>query len=189
MGEGIARVRVDGTERRLTSGEVIGVAGIDAIEVAQRRWGYDSLGSDTADDAGEVAPQLQADHQAPVGVGEKGQVGDSDGGRRGGLLDPPRLTHLLAGHRLVEAPGVAVGDDAVGDFDAVLDPSRHRTGGAEIDVIGMGGDDQDPLDRLAVEGQLGHGPDASRCLASGRSRIEPYPRPRAPIGDGAGRYR
>ena len=82
--------------------------------------------------------------------------------------------HLGPGDRLVRAAGVTVGDDAVGHLDAPAGPRRHRAGGAEVDVVGVGGDDQDAARRHRIRrrwsaAQVGRARDAPRW-STGRRR-------------------
>jgi hypothetical protein len=62
------------------------------------------------------------------------------GGRR--LLGPADAADLRAGHGGIEAPGVAVGADAVRHRHPGIAPRRHRPAGGKVDVVGMGGDDE-----------------------------------------------
>ena len=68
------------------------------------------------------------------------------------------------GHGAVRSAGVAVGDDAVGDLDAGRGEGGDRAGRPEVDVVGVGGDDQDAADPV-----LGR-PDGRSVAASLRGR-------------------
>ena len=48
----------------------------------------------------------------------------------------------------VEAAGLAVGDEAVGDGDAGPGELRDDSSSSEVDVVGMGGDDKGALDLI-----------------------------------------
>ena len=69
----------------------------------------------------------------------------------GGLLGPPDARDLLAGDVGVGAAGLAVGADAVRHLDPGVDPAGDRAAGAEVDVVGVRGDDQHALDLGVVE--------------------------------------
>ena len=129
------------------------MAGEDAHVVALGRLDEDALRAHPPDDAGDVAAELEAHRQPAVGVGQPVDVVDADLGGGGGLLGATDSSHLGPRDALVEAAGIAIGDDAVRHGDALGGPGRHRTGGAEVDVVGMGGDHEDAIDRLG----LGHG--------------------------------
>jgi hypothetical protein len=51
-----------------------------------------------------------------------------------------------AGHGAVGPAGVAVGGDAVGDLEPGRGEGGHGAGRPEVDVVGMGGHDQDAAD-------------------------------------------
>jgi hypothetical protein len=72
------------------------------------------------------------------------QLLDADLGGRVRLLAAADAGDVGSGHLRVEPAGVAVGDHAVGDVRAGVGPPCHGAGGAEIDVVGVGGDDQAP---------------------------------------------
>ena len=52
VGEGVAGIGVDGADRRLAGGQVVGVAGVDAVPVALGRLGEDPLGAGTGGSPG-----------------------------------------------------------------------------------------------------------------------------------------
>ena len=89
-----------------------------------------------------------------VGVAEEDDVLDADLLGRGALLGLPDAADLAARHVGVEAAGVAVGADAVRHLDAGVGPGRDRAGGAEVEVVRVGDDDQRPLDRLPARPSL-----------------------------------
>jgi hypothetical protein len=62
----------------------------------------------------------------------------------------PDRGHLGSRNVAVDATGVTVGHEAVRDLDPCPSPGAHRPAGAEVDVIGMGHDNQESLDTLAV---------------------------------------
>ena len=73
----------------------------------------------------------------PSGIAEEPDVGHADRGRGGPLLGLAQRAHLVA-RGVVEAAGVAVGDDAVGDLGAGRGPGGDGPGAAEVDVVGVG---------------------------------------------------
>ena len=58
--------------------------------------------------------------------------------------------HVRARDRPVRAAGVAVSGNAVSHLMTGLDPGGHRARGTEVDIVGVGGDDQDALDTGVV---------------------------------------
>ena len=150
-GELVAGIGVDGTERGFSSGEVIGMAGVDPGQVSLRALGDDALGTHLTDDAGQVPTQVQRRLQPAVGVTEEDEVLDADLGSGGGLLATAHRADLAASDRRVEPAGVAVSDQAVRDDDAAVGPRRDGASGAEVDIVGVGTDDQRTFDRILVE--------------------------------------
>ena len=131
------------------------MAGEDALPVALRRRADHPLGAYPPDHPGDVAAHLEGALQPAVGMAQEGEVGDPDAGGGGGLLLAAQLRHLDAALATVRAAGVAVGDDAVRDVDPLAGPGRDRARAAEVDVVRMGGDDEDALERGGRT--LGHG--------------------------------
>ena len=68
VGERVAGVRVHRGHGRLARGEVVGMAGVDALEVALRRRADDPLRTHPADHAADVAPQVEGRREAAVGM-------------------------------------------------------------------------------------------------------------------------
>ena len=104
----------------------------------------DAFGPDDPDHARQVASKRHRELEGTVGVREKVQVGDADLGGGLPLLGLTDLRKRRQVDRRIGAPGRPVGHDAVGDVDALFRPRRHRAGGAEVDVVGMRRDDEDP---------------------------------------------
>ena len=88
--------------------------------------------------AGDVAAQVERRVQATVGMAQEVQIGDAEHLRRGRLLLAAQGRHVGTIDRAVRSTGFAIGDDAVHDVDALLGPGRDRSGGAEVDVVGVG---------------------------------------------------
>ena len=95
--------------------------------------------------------QAEVGLQPAVGLGEEHEVVDADLLGRPGLLLAAQRRHLGPAHGVLEATGVAVGDDAVRDVDAPVGQAGDRARGTEVDIVGMGRDDQHPLDLGLVE--------------------------------------
>ena len=90
------------------------------------------------------------DDQTPVRVAEEREVGDADDLRRGRLLDAPEIGELGRADAGVASTRFAVGGDAVRDLDPGVGPARDAARSAEVDVVGVRGDHQDPLDLVVV---------------------------------------
>jgi hypothetical protein len=140
---------------------VVGVARADPLPVPLGGAREHPLRLHLPDDPGDVAAQLQGELHAAVGVAEEADVGDPDLLGRGPLLGLPQRAHLRP-RGLVEAAGVPVGDDAVGDLGTGRRPGGDRAGAAEVDVVGVGQHAQGALDVLGGGGgQRHHGPEPS----------------------------
>ena len=148
MGEGIARVGVDGADRRLTRGQMVRVAGVDEVPAPLGRRGEHPFGPDLADDPADVTPQLDGGVEPPVGVAQEPHIGHADLRRRGPLLALAQLGHVRSRHGAIGTAGVAVGDDAVRDSDPGFGKGGHRARRPEIDVVGVGRHDQDATDTV-----------------------------------------
>jgi hypothetical protein len=121
-------------------------------------------GADLPDDPADVASQLVGDVQRAVGVAEEPDVVDADLGSRGALLGLADGRDAIPRYGWVEATCVTVGDDAVGDDAPGRGPVGDRAGGAEVDVVGMGGDDEGAFDLVRI-----HVPDHAAPLRAGRT--------------------
>ncbi len=143
MGERVAGVGVDGTDRGLAGGQVVGVAGVDEVPIAFGRLGEHALGPYLADDPADVAPQFLGGLDPPVGVPEEVHVAHADHGGGGALLVLAQRGHLHPRHGPVRSAGLTVGDDAVGDLQPGRGERGHGARRTEVDVVGVGGDDED----------------------------------------------
>ena len=74
-------------------------------------------------------------------------------GENAWVLAPAQLGDLGPGGAAVRAPGVAVGDDAVGHLATLRRPACRAARAAEVAVVGMGDDNEDALSGVV----LGHG--------------------------------
>src|SRR5262245_35569926 len=127
------------------------MAGPDPVQVAHRVLGDDELRSDLADHPRDALPQLEVGLEPTVGLAQEDDVGDADLLGRPGLLLAAQRSHVDPADGAVEPAGVAVGHDAVGDGDAAVGQLGHGAGRAEVHIVGMGGDDQHPLDLGLVD--------------------------------------
>ena len=134
----------------VTAGEMVGMARVDALVVAIGRLTQHPLRAHAPDLAGDVAPQVERRLEPAVGVTEEREVGDADDLRRRGLLDAAELGELGRADAGVAAARFAVGGDAVGHLDPGVGPPGDAPGGAEVDVVGVRDDHQDPLDLVVV---------------------------------------
>ena len=92
---------------------------------------------------------------------------DAERGGRGPLLGLPQRRHLLA-RSVVEAAGVATGNQQIRHLDAGVDPAGDVAGRAEVDVIGVGEDAEHALD---VGQRLGGAAESSRELRCAHGRL------------------
>ena len=176
--ERVPRVRVDRSDRRRARREVVRVARTDPDPVAFGALDQGSLRAYLPDDAADVAPELDGRHEPAVlvaEVAEEPHVRDADRLGRGLLLGAPDPGDLGPGDGRVEATGVAVGAHAVGHLDPGGGPGGHRARGAEVDVVGVGGDDESTLDL----GVLQHGDIVGTRLKTGSPSVDhsPWPDP------------
>ena len=166
--ERVAGVGVHRAHGRLAGGQVVGMAGEDGVPVALGRLGQHALGPDLADDPADVAAQLEGGLHHAVGMTEEVHVAHADHGGRGPLLVLAQRCHVGPRHRTVGSTGVAVRDDAVGDLDPGRREGGDRAGRPEVDVVGMGGHDEDSANPVLGRPRGdGHGV-AQRTLSSAR---------------------
>ena len=148
----------DGVQHRPADGDVVGLVEVlpapGSVEVA----GDHDLRTVPAYDGRERAPQRHAVLQDPVRQPQEVHHVDTDDPRGLDLLGLPDGAALVGVHA-VDA-GLTAGDHAVRDLLALPGPARHRGGGAELHVIGMGDDAQRPLpvlvERRERRGSVGH---------------------------------
>ncbi len=181
MGKGVAGVRVGGTGGRFAGGQMIGMAGADALPIAVRGLAHQAVGPEHAHGPAHIPSQVERGRQAAVGVTEKGDIGHPELGAGGPLFLTPGTGHVRARNVPVRTAGIAIGDHAVGDLDPGFDPGRHRSSGPEVHVVGMGGHDQDALDVAGlVKGKNGLAISAGYppTLSNGEGQTRaPGPRP------------
>jgi hypothetical protein len=149
--ERVAGVRVHRAQRRLAGGQVVRMTGEDPVPQPFRALAHDAVGPDLADHPGQVAPQVHAHLEPAVGIAEEDEVGHAHFGRRRRLFGPADTGDLAPRHGRVEAAGIAVGHDAVGDLSPGVGPGGDRSGHPEIDIVGVSGDHQDATGRPVLE--------------------------------------
>ena len=107
--------------------------------------------ADLTDDACEVVPQRQVEHHLAVHPPEEAQIGHADLGRGLGLLLAADRGHLRPRDREIEAARLAVGDEAVAHRHPGVGEVGDRAGRTEVDVVGMGLDDQGTGDLVGAQ--------------------------------------
>jgi hypothetical protein len=107
-----------------------------------------------------------------LAVGESQEVHrlHAEHARRVALLLLANAGQALGGHAAVGRTLVAVGDDAVRHLQAFAHEPGDGAAGAELGVVGMGGDDQHPLDRRGP-GRIGHGERSFRAFILSSDRV------------------
>ena len=139
---GVAGVGVDRLEGGLAGGQVVGMTGEDPVPAPLRGLAEDDLGPHLADDPGERGPQRDPDLQATVREAQEPDVVDTHGGRCGPLLGLAQGGGTVPTDVVGHLAGVAVGHDGVGHRAAGRRQAGHGARGAEVDVVGVGADDQ-----------------------------------------------
>ncbi len=88
------------------------------------------------------ASKVEVRLDSPVGPAEKADVGHTDRGAGGALFGLAHGRHLGPGG-LVGRSGLAGGDQGVDDLGPRVDETGHGARRPEVDVVGMGHDDED----------------------------------------------
>ena len=156
--EWIACIGVDREDRGLAGGEVVGVRAVDTVPVAIGGLDEHSLRTHLADDPADVATQFMGDGEFAIGVPEEANVMDAEDLAGRALLGSADSGDLRARNVVVGAARIAIGDDAVRDGDAGGCCCGDCSAGAEVNVVGVGRHDEDPLDLGIVQHVLPHGP-------------------------------
>jgi hypothetical protein len=143
------------------------MAGKNELQVPLGRLGHHPLGPDLADDAAYVTPQFAVRHDHAVGVPEEPHVADAHDRGGGALLVLAQRRHLGPGHRAVRASGLAGRGDAVRDLETGRGERGNGPRRAEVDVVGMGGDDEDATDPVPGRPDRYRSVLAQRTLSSG----------------------
>lgn len=114
------------------------------------RWG-----TNLSDEPTDVPTKVLRWVDVTVRVSQEVNIGHADDGRGCPLLLLSDAGNLRAGDGRVEATGIAVGHDPVGDRDSRPVPQGDGPGGAKVDIVWVGHHDECPLDLRIVEH---HGP-------------------------------
>jgi hypothetical protein len=146
VGEWIASIGVYRKNCGFTGSEVIGVGGVNPVPVAFGGLDHDPLRFDLANNPTDISAQVLGYLQIPVGVTQKMNIGHTQGRAGGPLLGLTNLGNLASGDVTVGPTGVTIGANTVTDRYSGLGPLANRASCTEIDVIGMGGDDQNAFD-------------------------------------------
>lgn len=147
-------IGIDRTQRFFPGGPVVRVAAMDAAQVTVRRRDDHPVRALAADHPGDVAAQLEADHELAVGATEELDVGDAHGGRRFALLVLPDSADSRPGHFRIVTASLTVGHDAIRHLTARFGPCGDRAGGSEVHVVGMRYDHQNSLRLFVRHGVL-----------------------------------
>ncbi len=101
------------------------------------------IGFDLTNDAADRFSEREVGNEATVGITEEMYFGDADHLRRSDLFGPAYLGHLGAADRVVEATGIAVGQQTIDHLVAGGDEACGGTRRSEVEVVGMGGNGKD----------------------------------------------
>lgn len=119
------------------------MAGVHPVQVAHRALGHDTVRLDLADHPGDGPAQIETGGDPPVVEAEEVQNGHSDDLGRRPLLVAADPGHLVAGDGVVEATGLAVGDQAIDHLVTLRGQPGRGASAAEVEVVGVGGDVQE----------------------------------------------
>jgi hypothetical protein len=114
-------------------------------EQDRRVVGHDDLWPIGADGPRDLLAQPQRRLHLPIRLVEEVDARHADLGRRSPLLALALHDEGVDVGRRIVAPLVAARDEEVADVGALGDPARHRAGGAELDVVWVGGNDENAL--------------------------------------------
>ena len=145
----VSHGRIEGVENRLRDGAVIAVVAVEAVEgVVRRVVGDHEVRPAFPHHVHEVAPELRGVPDFPVRMAQEINLLHAHDRRRRALFalaDRPLVVdgqpaRFGAVHALVPARG-----EAILHAPALAGPPGDRTGAAELDVVGVGADDEDFL--------------------------------------------
>ena len=110
----------DGVRGGLAGGPVIRMVDVPVVDEDRRRiMANDAVRANLADDAGDIAADVERRLKNAIGIAQEDDVLHAD-----------------------DASG-AIGDDAVGDFRTFVNPAGDAPGNTEFDIVGVRGDDED----------------------------------------------
>ena len=136
----VAREREDGVQSHEADGAMVAV-----VEAAITVPGDQDMRPDLADGAHQKLAQLRPVLHEAVRHAQKNAAVDTKLARGSLLLCFPQGGEVMRRQGLVLRALVAAGDEAKNDLPAVLGQRRGRAAAGELDVIGVGHHDQDPL--------------------------------------------
>ena len=126
-----------GVERDEADGAVVAM-----VEAAVAVPGDEQLGLLLADDADEALAEFGRVLDEAVGPAQEDALGDAEAGRGGLLLGLAHAAQLPGPDGVVLAALVAAGDEAEGHAPAVVGEVGGRAAAGELDVVGVGHDDE-----------------------------------------------
>jgi hypothetical protein len=138
--------RINGVEGQLPDHPMVGVENILNIKsTIGRVVSEDPVGANLPDDPYKVPPEFQGVLKLPVGFPEKNDVLGANDPSGGPLFLLPQGRQGMTGKSGVVGPFFPAGADAVEDFGTLAGPPGHGSPAAEVHIIRMGADDQNPL--------------------------------------------
>ncbi len=94
MRKGVAGIGIYGVDGGFTSGQVVGVAGVDELQIPLRRLGKDALRANLPDHAADVAAEVDGRLHSSIGVAEKAHITHSHHCGGGPLFVLAQRRHL-----------------------------------------------------------------------------------------------
>ena len=155
MGEGVAGIGIDGSDGSLPGRHMVRVRCGDVLPLPIGRLNEHALGTNLSNQPTDVPAKVLRGVDVTVRVSQEVNISHPDDGRGCPLLPLPDPGNLRAGDGGVEATGIAVGHDAVGDRDTRSVPQGHGSGGAEVHIVWVGHHDEGALHLRILEH---HGP-------------------------------
>lgn len=153
-GERVSGIGIDRAQRRLADRHVVGVRSLHPRPVAFGRMSDNTLRPYLPDHPADVPAQVKGQLHPSIGIAEEPDIADAELLGRRPLLFAPHRRDVLPRHLGIEAAGVAVGGDAIGHANARVGPAGDRCARCEVDIIRVGGDDQDPLHLVIIQHTL-----------------------------------
>jgi hypothetical protein len=142
----IQSCRINGVESQLPDNPMVGVENILNIKsTIGRVVSEDRVGTNLPDDPDQVSPEFQGILKLSVGFPEKNDVLGTNYPSGGPLFLLPQGSQGMTGKSGVVGPFFPAGADAVEDFGPLAGPPGHGSPAAEVHIIRMGADDQNPL--------------------------------------------
>jgi hypothetical protein len=137
---------IDSVEGYLPDHPMVGVENVLDVEGAIGRVvGEDRVGADLTDHSNKVSAKFQGFLKLPVGFPEKNDFLGPNHPSSRPLFFLPKGGQGVTGKGGIIGSLFAAGADAVEDLRSLLGPPGHGSPAAEVHIIRMGADDQDPL--------------------------------------------